>query len=113
MPAQTPAIIRPARGRISCLCPVAPFILRSCPVGARPDSWGPTGGGASGRQRTAGTGTAWHTWGARPSGHTLAGSNRKDPLIPTSYAAQRAGLDVLHVAHQLTQHQRPGTATIR
>src|SRR5260370_22983308 len=113
MPAQTPAIIRPARGRISCLCPVAPFILRSCPVGARPDSWGPTGGGASGRQRTAGTGTAWHTWGARPSGHTLAGSKREDPLMPTSSAAQRAGLDVLQIDDQLTQDERLVRDTIR
>src|SRR5215470_15245755 len=108
MPAQTPAIIRPSRGRTSCLCPLAPFILRSCPVVWRLDSRG-----AAGASRRARPVVMRALLGAGPQPHTLAASKREDPIMPTSSPAQRAGLDVLQIDDQLTEDERLVRGTVR
>src|SRR5215471_17493213 len=110
MPAQTPAIIRPSRGRTSCLCPLAPFILRSCPVVWRLDSRG-CGRGQSGSP--TGGGVMRAHLGCRTQPHTLAASKREDPIMPTSSPAQRAGLDVLQIDDQLTEDERLVRDTVR
>src|SRR5215467_2782311 len=92
IPAQTPAIMRPSRGRTSCLRSFIPSIPRSCPARVRTDSRTPS--------------AYAEDWSAHP------GSDREDPPMPRA-ASQPASLDLLQIDDQLTPDERLVRDTVR